>query len=48
MDYDRAITLNPILADAYNNRGTAKRNLGRHEEALVDYDRAITLNPILR
>ena len=30
---------------AYNNRGVAKNNLGRHEEAIADYDEAIRLNP---
>ena len=41
--YDEAIRLKPDLAEAYNNRGIAKRSLGRHEEALADYDEAIRL-----
>ena len=45
MDYDRAIGLNPEYAPAYYNRGNAKAELGRHEEAIADYDRAIGLNP---
>jgi S1-C subfamily serine protease/tetratricopeptide (TPR) repeat protein len=30
---------------AYNNRGTAKSQLGKKSEAIGDYDRAIALNP---
>ena len=45
--YTKAIELNPNYVSAYNNRGTAKSQLGRHEEALADYDRAIELNPTL-
>ncbi len=41
----QAITLNPRSAEAYNNRGTALRNLGRSHEALLDYEQAITLRP---
>ena len=43
--YDRAIDLNPQSANAYNNRGNAKRALGRHRDAIADYDQAIDLNP---
>ncbi len=44
-DYDKAIELNPQYAEAYNNRGIAKAELGRNEEAMKDYDKAIELNP---
>ena len=43
--YDRAIRLNPSLAEAYNNRGVAKAALERHEDAIADFDEAIRLNP---
>ena len=43
--YDAALKLNPNIAEAYYNRGTAKDALGRHEEALTDYDTAIKINP---
>ena len=43
--YDKAIRLNPELAEAYNNRGVAKDNLGRREDAIADYDEAIRLKP---
>ena len=44
-DYDNVLRLNPTIADAYNNRGVAKKHLGRFAEAIVDYDRAILLKP---
>ncbi len=44
-DYDNALRLNPTLADAYNNRGVAKKHLGKLKEAIDDYDRAILLKP---
>ena len=45
--YEQAIQLNPNYAEAYNNRGAAKRNLGDNQGAIVDYDQAIQLNPNL-
>ena len=44
-DYDNALKLNPKIVDAYNNRGVAKKHLGRFAEAIADYDRAILLKP---
>lgn len=45
-DYNRAITLNPDYAVAYNNRGVLKQNkLNDPQGALADHNRAITLNP---
>jgi tetratricopeptide (TPR) repeat protein len=44
-DYDNALRLNPSFADAYNNRGVAKKHLKRFSEAIEDYDRAILLKP---
>ena len=41
--YDEAIRLKPDLAEAYNNRGYVKDDLGRYEAALADYDEAIRL-----
>ncbi len=43
--YDKAIHSNPQNSAAYNNRGTAKRNLGKLQDAIRDYDNAIKLNP---
>jgi tetratricopeptide (TPR) repeat protein/S1-C subfamily serine protease len=42
--YDDIIRKQPE-AYAYNNRGIAKSNVGRNQEAIVDFDRAITLSP---
>ena len=44
-NHDAAIRLNPDYADAYNNRGISKSNLGHPEAAISDYDEAIRLNP---
>ena len=43
--YDRAISLQPDLYTAYNNRGNAKDRLGQHEAAIDDHDEAIRLKP---
>ena len=50
MDYgDRALSLQPDLVLAYANRGSAKSNLGRHNDAVIDpppdYDEAIRIQP---
>jgi tetratricopeptide (TPR) repeat protein len=45
-DLDRAITLNPQFAKAYNNRGNLKyEKLNDLQGALADFDRAIAINP---
>ncbi|MDO9709544.1 tetratricopeptide repeat protein [Paracraurococcus lichenis] len=41
----KAIRLNPGVADAHSNLGTALRALGRPQEALASYDRAVALDP---
>ena len=43
--YTHALELNPNFADAYNNRGVVKANLGRYEEAIADFDTAVHINP---
>jgi tetratricopeptide (TPR) repeat protein len=43
--YDEAIRLKPDYADAYNNRGIARRAGGDLAGALKDYDEAIRLKP---
>ena len=43
--YDKAIALQPDLADAYSNRGVALKDLKRFDEAVASYDRAIALKP---
>ncbi len=42
-DFNKAIELNPDLAEAFNNRGLLNRKLGHIEEAMRDFDKAIEL-----
>ena len=51
-DYDKAIelytqviSLDPLNAPAYNNRGNAYYNRGKWDEAIVDFNKAIELKP---
>jgi tetratricopeptide (TPR) repeat protein/S1-C subfamily serine protease len=48
-DYDRALAINPQLAEVYYDRGTIKFKfaLGNNQEAIGDYDRALAINPQL-
>ncbi len=41
--FDRAISLAPDFAGAYNNRGISLHALSRYDEALASYDKAIAL-----
>ena len=41
--YDRAISLNPQLAEAYNNRGVIRYELEQFSAAIEDYTQAIKL-----
>ena len=43
--FDKAIRLNPRLAEAYHGRGMAHNETGQNERALKDYDAALALNP---
>src|ERR1041384_3873173 len=47
-DFDRAIQIEPNLADAYNNRGAAYGLKGDVDRAIADFDTAIQLNPRLK
>ena len=44
-DNNRGLALNPKYAEAYANRGDAKRQTGDHLKAIADYNLAIALNP---
>jgi tetratricopeptide (TPR) repeat protein len=43
--YEAALSLQPHLAEAYNNRGIALQQLQRSVEALESFDRALALQP---
>ena len=43
--YNKAISLKPDYAKAYNNRGVIKKRFGRFEDAIKDYNEAIRLKP---
>jgi predicted O-linked N-acetylglucosamine transferase (SPINDLY family) len=43
--YDRALTINPDLAEAYNSRGLTLKALRRFGDALDSYDRALRVRP---
>jgi acyl carrier protein len=43
--YDRAISLNPRLAIAWNNKGYVLNQLEKYEDAILVLERAIQLNP---
>jgi tetratricopeptide (TPR) repeat protein len=43
--YTRAIELDPIYGNAYNNRGMVYDDLGRYDKAIRDYTKAIELDP---
>jgi tetratricopeptide (TPR) repeat protein len=44
-DFNRAVTLFPEYAAAYNNRGAFLVSLGAFDEAIKDFDRALVLAP---
>ena len=44
---DKALSLKPNLAAAYNNRGTEKGKLGQYKAAILDFDKALNLKPDL-
>jgi tetratricopeptide (TPR) repeat protein len=43
--YSQAIHLKPDYAEAFNNRGVARKDKSDFEDALQDYNQAIRLNP---
>lgn len=47
VEYDRALTIEPKLADAYLNRGKAKRAGGDLDGAIADYEIVCELEPPL-
>jgi tetratricopeptide (TPR) repeat protein len=47
LDFDKAIELYPLFADAFFKRGNIKNLLGDNDGAIQDYNKAIELNPNL-
>ncbi|MCJ7424616.1 tetratricopeptide repeat protein [Candidatus Bathyarchaeota archaeon] len=43
--FDRAVEINPQLAEAWNDKGSCLARLGRFDEALRCFDRAVEINP---
>ena len=43
--FDKAIKLNPHKSEAWDNKGNALDDLGKHDEAIIAYDKAIEINP---
>jgi tetratricopeptide (TPR) repeat protein len=46
-DFNKALELNPRLAEAYSNRGWAYFEKGQYDQAIADCDKALELNPRL-
>ena len=44
-DYDRALEIDPNLANGYINRGSAYSHLGQYEKAIADYEKGLELDP---
>lgn len=44
-DYDRALAMEPRLAEAHYNRGFVLFDLGRHDAAVAAFDKALALRP---
>jgi len=45
LDYDKVISIEPNLIDAYNKRGNSYLVLSKYEEAIADFSKAIQINP---
>jgi tetratricopeptide (TPR) repeat protein/DNA-dependent RNA polymerase auxiliary subunit epsilon len=43
--YGKALELQPVKHEAWNNRGNALFKLGRYEDAIASYDRAVAIQP---
>jgi tetratricopeptide (TPR) repeat protein len=44
-DYNKAISISPTLAEAFNNRGLLKANSGDIAGALADYNQSLSIKP---
>jgi len=46
-DFNRAVKINPELADGYLGRANTLNTMGKYNKSLEDYDRAIAIKPDL-
>ncbi len=47
-EFDKALQINPNLAEAYNDRGNVYADMGNLDQAISDYSNAIEINPRAR
>jgi protein O-GlcNAc transferase len=45
-NFDKALNLNPDVAETWNSRGTIFNDLRRYDSAVADFDKAISLNAL--
>jgi len=43
--FDKAITINPSMVEAHNNRGLSLIQMGKYQEALASFNDALSLDP---
>ena len=43
--YNKALSIKPDYADAYNNMGNALQDQGKLDEAIAAYNKALSLKP---
>lgn len=43
--FDKTLEIKPDFYEAWNNRGAALDNIGRHKEAVSNYNKALELKP---
>lgn len=44
-DYNMAIEIDPLMYDAWNNKGYLLLAMGKNDEAIKCFDKAIEINP---
>lgn len=43
--YNKALKINPMVAEAYNNRGSAWQDKGNDDKAIADFTKALEIDP---
>ena len=44
-DCNKAIEIDPNMAEAYDSRGVGYMRLGEYKKAIEDFDKALEINP---